>query len=119
MKFCPTWAELFWSGSKISFLVGYHLEEKFSKTVDFDVRNSKYIERTFLHRVAEPTAHVNGRDERASPAVDKFARLRYVAIKGQQQKVLPPLLIKLTITALTGNRHILYNNAVEILSTHT
>ena len=72
-----------------------------------------------LHQLAEPTAHVNGRDERASPAVDKFARPRYVAIKGQQQKVLPPLLIKLTFTALTGNRHFLYNNAVENISTHT
>ena len=46
---------------------------------------------TFLK---EPTAHVNGRDERASPAVDMGARLRCMAIKGQQQKVLPPLFIK-------------------------
>ena len=81
--------------------------------------NRKKLVALFRYYIAEPTAHVNGRDEWASPAVDKFARLRCVAIKGQQQKVLPPLLIKLTFTALTGNRHILYNNAVENISTHT
>ena len=102
LKFCPTWAELF-----------------FRRQLKFVIWNSEYSERTFLRRVAESTAHVNGQDERASPAVDKFAHLRCVAIKGQQQKVLPPLLTKFTITALTGNSHFLYNNAVEILSTHT
>ena len=81
--------------------------------------NRKKLVALFRYYIAEPTAHVNGQDERASPAVDKFARLRCAAIKGQQPKVLPPLLKKFTITALTENSHFLYNNAVEILSTHT
>ena len=56
--------------------------------------NRKKLVALFRYYIAEPTAHVNGRDEWASPAVDKFARLRCKAIKGRQQKVLPLLFIK-------------------------
>ena len=46
--------------------------------------------RIFLHQVAETTDHVNGQDERASTAVDKFTRLRCVAVKGQQKNAAAP-----------------------------
>ena len=56
--------------------------------------NRKKLVALFCYYIAEATAYVNGQDERASPAVDKFVRLRCMAIKGQQQKVLPPLFTK-------------------------
>ena len=83
-KFRPSWAELF-----------------LRRQLKYAVRNSEYSERTILHRVAEPKAHVNGQDERASPAVDKGGRLRCSVIKGQQQKVLPPLHKKVAVTMVS------------------
>ena len=56
--------------------------------------NRKKLVALFRYYIAEPNAYVNGRDEQASPAVDMGARLRCMEIKGQQQKVLPPLFTK-------------------------
>ena len=48
--------------------------------------NRKKLVALFCYYIAKPSAHVNGRDERVSPAVDKFARLRCVVIKGATAK---------------------------------
>lgn len=71
--------------------------------------NRKKLVALLRYSIAEPTAHVNGRDERASPAVDKFARLRYMAIKGQQQKVLLPLFTLEPFDTLDETTQHLYN----------
>ena len=84
--------------------------------------NRKKLVALFHYYIAKPSAHVNGRDERASPVVDKFARLRCMVIKGATAKsAAAPVYKKVAITmpniscANIDNRcRCLYNGVVEV-----
>ena len=79
--------------------------------------NRKKLVALFCYYIAKPSTHVNGRDERASPAVDKFARLRCMVIKGATAKsAAAPVHKKVAITMpnIDNRCRCLYNDVVEV-----
>ena len=79
--------------------------------------NRKKLVALFCYYIAKPSTHVNGRDERASPAVDKFARLRCMVIKGATAKsAATPVHKKVAITMpnIDNRCRCLYNDVVEV-----